>query len=125
MPFGLLDGLEEDDLTYKKHQTYETNCLYPVSALGRLLLPLEGAGRNVALKTNLISDAALSPNLGVEVGLAPKWSLDISGRMNLWTINNHKWKHWLVQPEARYWFCRRFAVPFPRHRGTRRPIQRR
>ncbi|MEZ3550072.1 MAG: DUF3575 domain-containing protein [Muribaculaceae bacterium] len=68
--------------------------------------------QNVALKTNLISDAALSPNLGVEVGLAPKWSLDISGQMNLWTINNHKWKHWLVQPEARYWFCRRFAGHF-------------
>lgn len=67
---------------------------------------------NVALKTNLLYDAALSPSLGLEVGLAPRWSFDISGQFNGWTINEHKWKHWLVQPEARYWFCDRFVGHF-------------
>ena len=45
----------------------------------------------VALKTNLIGDALLSPNLGVEFGLAPKWSLEISGQTNLWPIEGHTW----------------------------------
>lgn len=70
----------------------------------------------VGLKTNLLSDIALSPSLGVEIGLAPKWSLDLSGQINAWTLKrngrDHKWKHVLVQPEARYWFCQRFAGHF-------------
>ncbi|MCH5325652.1 MAG: DUF3575 domain-containing protein [Duncaniella sp.] len=68
--------------------------------------------QNVNIKTNLLPDAALSPNLGVEVGLAPHWSLDLTGQLNLWPVNDHKWKHWLVQPEARYWFCEYFAKHF-------------
>ncbi|MCH5214449.1 MAG: DUF3575 domain-containing protein [Muribaculaceae bacterium] len=68
--------------------------------------------QNVALKTNLLYDALLSPTLGIEVGLAPKWSLDVSGTLNAWTVNNKKWKQWMVQPEARYWFCQRFAGHF-------------
>lgn len=72
----------------------------------------KAAAQDVALKNNLLYDAALSPNLGVEVGLAPQWTLDVSAGLNLWTVNGHKWKHWLVQPEARYWLCRRFAGHF-------------
>lgn len=68
--------------------------------------------QNVGLKTNLLYDALLTPTLGVEVGLAPKWSLDLSGSLNLWTVNDKRWKQWMVQPEARYWFCRRFAGHF-------------
>ena len=66
----------------------------------------------VAIKTNVIPDALLSPNLGVEVGLAPHWSLDLTGEVNFWSVNKHLWKHWLFQPEARYWFCDRFAGHF-------------
>lgn len=78
-----------------------------------LLLYLPAKGQSVALKSNLLYDAALSPNLGVEIGLAPRWTLDLSGNFNLWTVGNgHKWRHWLVQPEARYWFCQRFAGHF-------------
>ena len=68
--------------------------------------------QRVNMKTNLIADALLSPNLGIEIGLKPHWSLDLSGELNLWTVNEHKWKHWLVQPEARYWFCEYFAKSF-------------
>ena len=68
--------------------------------------------QKVGLKTNLLYDGLASPNLGVEIGLAPKWTLDVSGNVNFWNVNNHKWKHWLVQPEARYWFCERFAGHF-------------
>lgn len=69
-------------------------------------------GQNVAVKSNLLYDAALNVNAGIEIGLAPRWTLDLSGDYNGWTIDGHKWKHWLVQPEARYWFCDRFSRHF-------------
>lgn len=78
-----------------------------------VLLYLPVNAQKVGLKSNLLYDAALSPNLGIEIGLAPRWSLDVSGNLNLWTVGEgHKWRHWLVQPEARYWFCQRFAGHF-------------
>lgn len=80
------------------------SCLF-LSAIG-------SSAQKAALKTNFIGDALLSPNLALEVGLAPKWTLDISGQFNFWTVNDHKWKHWVVQPEARYWFCERFVGHF-------------
>ncbi len=78
-----------------------------------LLLPREAkAGDDFAIKTNLISDAGLNPNLGIEFGLAKKWSMDISGQMNAWTISEKRWRHWMVQPEFRFWFCERFQGHF-------------
>lgn len=68
--------------------------------------------QNVSVKTNLLYDATASVNLGVEGKLAPKWSLDLSGDFNDWTIRDHKFKHWFVQPEARYWFCEAFLKNF-------------
>lgn len=35
--------------------------------------------QSVAVKSNMLADAFLNPNLGMEVGLAPKWTLDITG----------------------------------------------
>ncbi|MCH5228415.1 MAG: DUF3575 domain-containing protein [Muribaculaceae bacterium] len=79
-----------------------------------LLLPSfwSSNAQTVGIKTNLIPDAALSPNLGVEVGLAQHWSVDFTGELNLWPIKKHYWKHWLVQPEVRYWLCDKFAGHF-------------
>ena len=68
--------------------------------------------QEVAIKTNLLYDAALNVNAGIEFGLAPKWTLDLSGDYNSWTVNTRKWKHWFAQPEFRYWFCDRFARHF-------------
>lgn len=69
--------------------------------------------QNVAVKTNLLSDAVLSPNLGIEVGLAPKWTLDMTGQLNVWDMSqDRRWKHWAVQPELRYWLCDRFSGHF-------------
>ena len=81
-------------------------------AAGALMAPVVAIGQDVALKTNLLTDVTLNPNLGVEIGLAPKWTLDLTGQVNFWTIDGHKWKHWVVQPEARYWFCQRFGGHF-------------
>ncbi len=69
--------------------------------------------QKVAVKTNLLSDAFFNPNLGLEFGLSPKWTLDVTGEFNAWTLSHQRnWKHWAVQPEARYWFCDRFAGSF-------------
>jgi len=70
-------------------------------------------GQDVAIKTNLLADGFYNPNLGIEIGLAPRWTFDVEGQMNLWTLSHgRRWKHWAVQPEARYWFCDRFAGHF-------------
>ncbi|WP_262497243.1 DUF3575 domain-containing protein [Duncaniella muris] len=69
--------------------------------------------QDLAVKTDLSSDIFTNINIGGEVGLAPKWTLDLSGEFNAWTFSDNKrWKHWFVQPEARYWFCDRFAGHF-------------
>lgn len=66
----------------------------------------------VSVKSNLLYDALLSPNIGVEVGFAPKWSADLSFNINDWNVNGHLWKHWFVQPEARFWLCESFGGHF-------------
>lgn len=82
------------------------------SVLGLLGGRFSACAQDVALKTNLVGDALLSPNLALEIGLAPKWTLDISGEANLWKVKGHSWKHVAFQPEARYWLCQRFAGHF-------------
>ena len=63
-------------------------------------------GQSVAIKSNLLYDATSTINLGFEIRMAPRWSLDISGNYNPWDMpNGAKWKHWMAQPELRYWFC--------------------
>lgn len=69
--------------------------------------------QKVALKSNILSDALLNPNMAVEFTVAPKWTVDLSGEFNLWNLSHgRRWKHWVAQPEARYWFCDRFAGHF-------------
>ena len=66
-----------------------------------------------AVKTNALAEATATLNLGAEIGIAPKWTVDISGSYNAWSKNKSvKWKHLLIQPEARYWFCDRFSRHF-------------
>lgn len=56
------------------------------------------------LKSNLIYDATTSLSLGVEYGWGRRWSVDLSGSYNPWAFaEGRKWKHWLVQPELRFW----------------------
>lgn len=69
-------------------------------------------GQEAAIKTNILNDALLSPNIGAEFGLAPKWTIEADGQLNAWKVGGHSWRHWLVMPEGRYWFCQRFAGHF-------------
>lgn len=77
------------------------------------------SAQNFALKTNLLYDATATINAGIEFKIAPKWTMDISSNFNAWMTPNDsdpdtidpKWKHWTIQPEARYYFCN----PLSRH----------
>jgi hypothetical protein len=83
--------------------------LLAVSALGCW----PACGQRVGVKTNVLSDAFSNVNIGVEVGLAPRWTFEILGDYNGWTMSGgRKWKHWLAEPAVRYWFCDRFAGHF-------------
>lgn len=79
-----------------------------------LLIPLGKLNaQNMAVKTNLLYDATATANLGVEVGLAPRWTFDLSGNAHLWNAwGDARLRHWMAQPELRYWFCERFNGHF-------------
>lgn len=69
--------------------------------------------QKVAIKNNLIYDATLTPNLGLEIGLSSRSTLNIAGGYNPFEFGTYKkFKHWLVQPEYRYWFCEKFNGTF-------------
>lgn len=57
-----------------------------------------------SIKTNLLYDATLTVNLGVEYLISDKYSIDVPINWNSWTFSNNKrFKHVLIQPEFRYW----------------------
>ncbi len=71
-----------------------------------LIIPRSSA-QTLALRTNLLYDATLSPNLGVEVRLDSTWSAGVNVGFNAWDINkekNKKWRHLLVSPNVRHYF---------------------
>ena len=66
-----------------------------------------------ALKTNALYWGTTTPNLALEAGLHPHLTLDLLGTFNPWQFSGKKkLKHWLVQPELRYWTCERFNGHF-------------
>lgn len=91
-----------------------TNTLRRKAVIVALLLisAVAANARDWSVKTNILYDATLTVNAGLERRLAPRWSVDLSGNLNAWTVNDHRWKHWMVQPEARYWFCEATAGHF-------------
>lgn len=73
----------------------------------------DGALPHVALKTNLLYWATSTPNIGIEVGLSRHYTLQLNGGYNAWrSMDRMRWKHYLIQPELRYWTCQRFVRHF-------------
>lgn len=70
--------------------------------------------QHFAVKTNGLAWAsAATLNAGLEVALAPKWTIGLDAVYNPWTWNNDKKsKVWGLQLEGRYWFCHKFAGHF-------------
>jgi len=62
-----------------------------------------------AIKTNLLHDATLSPNVAVEYAFAPQWSAEASLSVNSWrSWGGSRLQHLLLQPEVKYWFCEKY-----------------
>lgn len=82
------------------------------------LMTTNAYSQKFAVKSNLLYDATTTFNLGMEIGLAKKWTLDISGNYNPWKFGDDcnetitRTKHWMVQPELRYWTCEKFNGHF-------------
>ena len=62
---------------------------------------ITGQAQEVAVKTNLLYDATTTLNLGVEIGLGSKMTLDISGNYNPWRFHDYRLKHGLIQLDLR------------------------
>ena len=61
---------------------------------------------SLAVRNNLLYDATLSPNLGLELRLDSTWTLGINGGLNLWDIDkekNKKWRHLMLSPFLRHY----------------------
>lgn len=73
------------------------------------------SAQKFAVKTNALYWGTSTPNIGLEVAMAPRWTFELEGGYNPWTLDkqeNLKAKHFLVTPEFRYWFCEAFQGHF-------------
>ena len=84
-----------------------------ILSLAFAAIALSAGAQRVVLKNNVVYDALATPNLGIELGLGRATTLDISGNYNPFEKSSGKmFKHWLIQPEFRYWLCERFNGHF-------------
>ena len=68
--------------------------------------------QTVVLKNNLLYDATLTPNIGIEVKLSQKWTAGLNLGYQPWPFKDtteRKMRHLLIAPEVRYWFCDVFS----------------
>ena len=78
-----------------------------------LFLACIANAQNIAVKTNALYWATLSPNVGLEIKLDRQFTTDLQAVYNPWEFKNGKtMKFWLAQPELRYWFCEAFEGHF-------------
>lgn len=77
---------------------------------------MEVKSQTFALKTDLLNWGAASLNIEPELKIAKHSTVTLGVSWNPWTFKeaekNMKWKHLLVQPEYRYWFCNVFEGHF-------------
>ena len=95
-----------------------------------LLALLSCAGKagaqTVAVKSDLLTGSMLaSPNLGVELKLSERFTLEAGFHYNPFPAGgDRRWKHWFVQPELRYWMCQPYGGTFLRGKPDVRRVQR-
>ena len=58
-----------------------------------LFLALGSRAQQVALKTNMLYDAALIPNIGVEIDLGKQWTASADG-FYTWLSSDHRHRYW-------------------------------
>ena len=115
----------------KREDMLKTAFLFIVSTLLVAGPVQKMVAQGMALKTNLLYDATTTINLGYEVALNPKTTLDIWVNYNPWSLGK-KWvglhetaatgpsaserdaklRHLMLQPEVRWWTCEKFNGHF-------------
>ncbi len=71
------------------------------------------SAQEVAVKSNTLFWLTASPNLGLELAVGNKVSVELAAAYNPWTFKgDRKMRFWLVQPEMKYWFCEKFEGHF-------------
>ena len=60
------------------------------------LFPAESKAQKIAVKSNLLYDATTTMNLGLEVALVRRWTLDIPVNYNPWKFDETRLKHWVA-----------------------------
>ena len=69
--------------------------------------------QHIGVKNNLLWDAGVVPNAGVEFALSSRWTLDVWGSVNAWNYpGNAQMNLYLLQPEVRFWPCQKFEGHF-------------
>jgi hypothetical protein len=80
---------------------------------GLVIVASMARGQEIGVKTNTLMDACRIINLGTEIGMGPKTTLDLYANYNPWKESRFKMYKMLVfQPEYRHWFCERFNGSF-------------
>lgn len=73
------------------------------------LATVDADAQSMGLKTNLLYWGTTTPNLGFEIQTGRKHTASVFYGLNPWKFgSNKKLRHWVVQPEYRYWFCQTF-----------------
>jgi hypothetical protein len=68
----------------------------------------------LALKTNMLYDLALLPNLSLEIPIGKKWSVVLDGKWswwNTWTPTYYYHRIQVAELDVRYWFGNRTSEP--------------
>ena len=87
--------------------------LIPLFAVAGVCFCGAASAQRTSVKINALHAASATPNLAFETALGSKTTLDLYGGYNWFDWkDNKKWKHWIVQPELRWWFCERFNGSF-------------
>jgi hypothetical protein len=72
-----------------------------------LLCSPAAQAQKISEKTNVLFLATLSPNIGTEIVLSNRFTLDASLSYHPWKLSKTiHLKHWLFSPELRWWYCR-------------------
>lgn len=67
----------------------------------------------VGIKSNVLGWATTNANLGLELGLARRSTLSVTGALNPWSFPDERHlRSWIAMPEYRHWFCEKFTGHF-------------
>jgi len=84
-----------------------------ITTLIVLFFTFSSVAQDIGIKTNTAYWATTTPNLGLEIGLGKRSTFELAGGFNPFKFADSKRvKHWLIQPEFRYWTCERFNGHF-------------